>query len=1380
MRTQKLSKALATFLAVLLLFSFGTTVYADETSLVSGTQQNDILTGETGTESEPETSQADSGVKTGTPSPQPSTGAGDVAGTPAPTPPENTADATPAPSQEPANGTASPSPAATPAGDENGLESAAEASPSASPSVSPSASPSASPEAKAVANSLAEVYVSADGNDETGEGTKESPVATLSKAVELASDGATIYLMTDVVMNKSARVNNKSVTIDGQGHTASRGDVKQVQDNRRSTYNPALFEINTWQEGDNNSYTLTFRNITIDDCMTAQGSDYSQETDYAEGSNGNKVQDAMIATYTHHTIVLGSGTVLQNYGGMSAVRLTGGGKLIMESGSSIRDTSTVGRGHNTESSAKTGQAGAVWIQGGSLEMRNGSTIGSSDVTMNGRAVYIDGGSATINGTITNLSGSLSMWQGMSGIAIHVRAEAEAYLGPTGRIDGITGEHASYRGAVQTNGADSYFEAQQGSVITNVTSVPVLYSNYGTDLLNGTIENCTNDYIIGGFAQNTTIGETGVIRNCTAQKGDAQAIVYTSNASKVFMEGQVIDNDADYAFYIINQSGGGASLTMSEGALISGLNQRNTGVYVNASESSFTMNGGTITNFDTGVYCRGKERRDATFIMNGGTITGNRSQAVDFHALGESIVQLNGGSISGNGSNHQIRYKDGSAREASEHIQIAPDVLQENLSIQFANTALGGRLASPYATVTLDQDYAEISAGRARAEAVNKIKELLDADNPDSQYAGWSVAGSNALWIKPTESTLHYSITRPSQDTRTGLYVVYIPLNSDGTPVENTDLTMIPVNSDDVIDVTLENLTAGGSYAVMFVNNTTYTLRPDNTTIYTGGTDGNNVEYTDGFPEITLTNSLPTRISKLTINGVEQTYGYGNQADARAAIMELLETTYYDADGNKVANDQMAGEYEARLSWKDPNTTLLINDNAVELGSGILIIRYIDEIKETVDGQNTYPVASAPPSAPVEHATVLVDLGSTDFYTNNDKDRQLEDVSGVSILDDGLLLESEDDNRQALMEEKALELLGDAGEDEQGNALGYNFDFHYLDLVDTKNGNAWIAASKDVTVYLPYPADAPENAEFRVIHYKDLHREYGITGPDVETSIKNAELEEMTVIPDENGISFTVPSSGFSPFAIVWKVPQHAITINYLDLDTNEPIADPAVVKVNEGGDYDITEQTALEIAGYDQVRVEGKTTGQIGEDDITINVYYAKPRTVTIQYVDADTNKALRDEQVVTVPYGDAYDVTEQANLEIEGYTINKVEGAVTGNVLTENITVKVLYKVIKTVEPTKGPEPTSKPSEGPEPTSTPSETPKPTSTPSGDPKPTTEPVPTATPSAGAQPTEKPDGPATGDNSNPLLWFAVMTVSAAVVSGTLLYSKMRRTRKQSK
>jgi hypothetical protein len=45
------------------------------------------------------------------------------------------------------------------------------------------------------------VYVSSSsGNDGTGDGSADKPFATLVKAVDVAKDGATIYVMSDLTM----------------------------------------------------------------------------------------------------------------------------------------------------------------------------------------------------------------------------------------------------------------------------------------------------------------------------------------------------------------------------------------------------------------------------------------------------------------------------------------------------------------------------------------------------------------------------------------------------------------------------------------------------------------------------------------------------------------------------------------------------------------------------------------------------------------------------------------------------------------------------------------------------------------------------------------------------------------------------------------------------------------------------------------------------------------------------------------------------------------------------------------------------------------------------------------------------------------------------
>ena len=55
------------------------------------------------------------------------------------------------------------------------------------------------------------IYVSAHGNDTKDGKTRENAVATLATAVNIAPDGATIYVMSDLTMTNCARYYNKNL-----------------------------------------------------------------------------------------------------------------------------------------------------------------------------------------------------------------------------------------------------------------------------------------------------------------------------------------------------------------------------------------------------------------------------------------------------------------------------------------------------------------------------------------------------------------------------------------------------------------------------------------------------------------------------------------------------------------------------------------------------------------------------------------------------------------------------------------------------------------------------------------------------------------------------------------------------------------------------------------------------------------------------------------------------------------------------------------------------------------------------------------------------------------------------------------------------------------
>ena len=100
-----------------------------------------------------------------------------------------------------------------------------------------------------------DIYVSSNaGNDSNAGTTQDTAVATLAKAVEIAPDGATIYVMSDLTMTKCARYYDKDLTITSLDPnnpvTISRGtEFDPLSDDARSWYNPAMIEVQGNQEG---------------------------------------------------------------------------------------------------------------------------------------------------------------------------------------------------------------------------------------------------------------------------------------------------------------------------------------------------------------------------------------------------------------------------------------------------------------------------------------------------------------------------------------------------------------------------------------------------------------------------------------------------------------------------------------------------------------------------------------------------------------------------------------------------------------------------------------------------------------------------------------------------------------------------------------------------------------------------------------------------------------------------------------------------------------------------------------------------------------------------------------------------------------------------
>lgn len=549
------------------------------------------------------------------------------------------------------------------------------------------------------------VYVSDSGNDTTGDGSQGAPYATLAKAVEMANDGATIYVMSDLTSTKVAKVWDKSITItsepdamannNGNAFTITRDDTFEVsKDDSRRFYNPAMIEVG----GERNNgivSSLTLKDIIFDDAGKTGGNADSNELYFMQAGptagidSMEIVQDAIIATYDGKgEITLDKGAVLKNFGGMSAVRLAGG-KLTMKDGSLICDDSSQkrvsGKIPEGQPLISFGPAGAIWMQSGELIMESGSRIDN----VYGRSIYNEQGTATIGGTISNgrAAGNVMLQNDGSyaaGYLVYLRNGAQMTLTSTGVIEDTEGGNTvNQKGTAIYVMGGSEIITEENSEIRNLHNDDrIIYAEVGGNRgsFAGKIYNCRMGNAIGFSGASEDDQYYAYIAPSASFYNNEcvnYGIIYLQSPGTLDFYGKIYNNT-------IGNTGGGIALannmtgtkaTMYEGAEITNNTVKCTyneyegqknygGGGVTVRCGTFIMEGGVISNnlvrntkFDPADCFGGgvQVTRGGTFIMNGGEITNNATMGSGggvgyngsiYNEL-DSQVHINGGKISGN-------------------------------------------------------------------------------------------------------------------------------------------------------------------------------------------------------------------------------------------------------------------------------------------------------------------------------------------------------------------------------------------------------------------------------------------------------------------------------------------------------------------------------------------------------------------------------------------------------------------------------------------------------------------------------------------------------------------------------------------------------------
>ena len=442
------------------------------------------------------------------------------------------------------------------------------------------------------------------------------------------------------------------------------------------------------------------------------------------------------------------------------------------------------------------------------------------------------------------------------------------------------------------------------------------------------------------------------------------------------------------------------------------------------------------------------------------------------------------------------------------------------------------------------------------------------------------------------------------------------------------------------------------------------VTPADITIYTGGSDyeggivdedGNKLAGSDsnGFPEpgfyITLPtalndqlredqedSSLPVDLSNVlsfvyeqdqedtekhwTLQMYNPASGANNIAYKKfiyqlepGAEQDPVRLLIKDAVGNEQSSDRF--EFDANTLYQEYTMTIYGGEN-VETNEVQAVIEgdtysvFVDTGDLTVRGVNdataTSEVAEQAPET-VSAITAVADSDTT--YYINDSAIPVRGDAEIHLLADKL----------AATPDALVKAAKDAIQTELENP---EYDFMYLDLVDSSNGNAYVTLGDDdtITIHWPIPGDAKEGSAFYVVHFDGLDRDY-----DVDTELEGLLTDENITVYEkdctndltvsEDGKSVSFETSTFSPFALVYEktstptTPQYTVEFKPGD---HGSLLGTTIFHVNAGNKV-ISVPTVNEDSNYD-------FTGWLGSDGNTytsskiLGLSITKDMTFTAQY----------------------------------------------------------------------------------------------------------------------------------------------------------------------
>ena len=993
-----------------------------------------------------------------------------------------------------------------------------------------------------------------------------------------------------------------------------------------------------------------------------------------------------------------------------------------------------------------GYGGAVYVENGTFNMYGGSikgnmTEGAGDFYGYGAGVYLRnsefhmvggaidenysggvlfGGAicADVGSTFILDGGSICKNNSASG-AVYITGESK-FIMNSGVIDqnigalagGVrvqTGTFDMYGGEITRNGNGGYCTG--GVFVYGETS---RFTMYG-----GTISENVATYDVGGVSVNE--GATFIMKKGTISQNEGISCggVGVSKSNFVLEDGTISQNTASY------NGPGGVSVSYDsqatiKGGVISGNYAKQIGGINVGIGSVVSIEGGSVINnqsTNTNVMAgnAGGISVTGTLNLSGGTISGNTLAAKANNAqnsFANGIYVGNGGALNLSGT-PQIASTDDVALYIADGA--VPDAAK-NTYIN-VNAAYAGSDASPVTVTPVLKGTTPTWLEEPIAATGTKLVVFADESA--------AAAADTAKWFAPSaamleqEPTLEVGQSHPQKtwltfvkyaDIAPAGMTIYVGGNGYTGVVDDSGTTVGAENGFPVpgFTVTIPGVTSveAGELGLQYKKDET-TMQWDAQLYGTGATK------VYRFAPDENTGNTQVRIQFLHQVGDEQVVVDSDDFVVTDYLNETLGMRVY---GESIGQDYVTLQYDGRayyLRTADSQMTVRSTTDHVQYGA------------LTNDGS---AVAKDAPG-------VVAQSGTT--YTINDSNVQVADTSGVALLFDNIIennTNKENKSNTQLLRERADEVLAEVETPNLDEGTYRHYECKYLDLVDTKNGNAWVKASQDVTVYWPLPEGTDASTKFELLHFTDMHRDMGVSQIENKIDACTVVRENATV----EGDHITFETDGFSPYVLVWQT------------DTSSSQGDLVVSKTVAGsqGETDRLFNFTVTLSGS------------------TLNGWYGgmefKNGVATFQL---PHNGRIMAEGL---PAGITYTVTETEAGQ-DGYVTTVADNNATGRIAADGVTnVAFVNTKEETTEPVPSPDPGETPDNGSN-----------NGSDSGSNTPAKTPAPVQNVSAAAAPAAQAAAaviPQTGDDSQPLMWVVLAAGSLGLLA-VLLAAKRRRTDK---